>query len=198
MNADRAAIGKVTVNTEANNAGDAALEAFGFEFRRYKRQAERVFEQLADEDFFRRLNDDQNSIYVIVKHMAGNMRSRFTDFLTSDGEKPDRDRDCEFVEEVVPREQVMAMWERGWGFLFETLASMKGEDLSRTVTVRREEMTAASAIARQAAHYAYHVGQITLLGKHFVGKDWKYITVPPGGSKAFNKSMGMGENPRSA
>jgi hypothetical protein len=173
------------------DSADATLEAFRFEFQRYKRQAERVFEQLADEDFFRRLNDDQNSIYVIVKHMAGNMRSRFTDFLTTDGEKPDRDRDSEFLEEIVPREQILATWDRGWTCVFHALATMKGEDLARTVTVRREEMTAASAMARQVAHYAYHVGQITLLGKHFVGNDWKHITIPPGGSKDFNKSMGM-------
>jgi hypothetical protein len=179
------------VNESTNDPADAALEAFRFEFQRYKRQAERVFEQLADEDFFRRLNDDQNSIYVIVKHMAGNMRSRFTAFLTSDGEKPDRDRDSEFLEEVVPRARILATWERGWACVFDALASLTGEDLSRTVTVRREAMTAASAIARQVAHYGYHVGQITLLGKHFVGKDWKYITVPRGGSKDFNRSMGM-------
>ena len=175
----------------AKDPAEAALEAFRSELQRYKRQAERVFEQLADEDFFRRLNDDQNSIYVIVKHMAGNMRSRFTDFLTSDGEKPDRDRDSEFVEEVVPREQILALWERGWACVFDAIASMKGDDLSRTVTVRREPMSAAAAIARQVAHYGYHVGQITLLGKHFVGKGWKYLTIPPGGTKEFNKRMGM-------
>lgn len=186
------------MNGVSGNAADAALEAFRFEFGRYKRQAEHVFEQLADKDFFRRLNEDQNSIYVIVKHVAGNMRSRFSDFLTSDGEKPDRDRDSEFVEDVVPREQVIAIWERGWACVFTALAAMKGEDLARTVTVRREEMTAASAIARQVAHYGYHVGQITLLGKHFKGRDWKYITIPRGGSGEFNKSMGMGEGARPA
>ena len=179
------------MSDEPSNAGDAALEAFAAEFRRYKQSAERVFEQLSDEQFFLRLNDDQNSVYVIVKHMAGNMRSRFTDFLTSDGEKPDRDRDGEFVEVVVPRGQILEMWERGWACVFGALAAMKGEDLSRTVTVRLERMTAASAIARQVAHYAYHVGQIALLGKHFKGKDWKYVTIPPGGSQAFNRGMGM-------
>ena len=179
------------MSDQPSNAGDAALEAFAAEFRRYKTNAERVFEQLSDEQFFLRLNDDQNSVYVIVKHMTGNMRSRFTDFMTSDGEKPDRDRDREFVEEVVPREKIMEMWERGWACVFAALAAMKGGDLSRTVTVRLEEMSAASAIARQVAHYAYHVGQITLLGKHFKGKDWKYVTIPPGSSQTFNRGMGM-------
>ena len=186
------------VNKEAFRPADAALEAFKLEFTRYKRQAERVFEQLGDEDFSRRLSEEQNSIHVIVKHMAGNMRSRFTDFLTRDGEKPDRERDSEFVEDIVPREEILATWERGWACVFGALAGMRGEDLARTVTVRREEMTAAAAIARQVAHYAYHVGQITLLGKQFVGKGWKYITIPPGGSGEFNKSMGMGDGSRSA
>ena len=168
------------------------------ELRKAKRMAERAFEQLDDEDFFFRLNDDANSIHVIVKHLAGNMRSRFTDFLTSDGEKPDRNRDSEFVEPdpVGPRPlrgETLAMWERGWAVVFEALAGLSDADLAgRTVRVRGEPMSAFAAINRQTAHYSYHVGQIVLLAKHIKlmrGESWNYLTVPRGQSGQFNQAM---------
>ena len=164
------------------------------ELRKHKKYAEAAFAQLRDDDFFARLNPQQNSISVIVKHMAGNMLSRFTDFLTSDGEKPTRDREGEFAQEVVPRQQIMATWERGWATVFSTIDSLADGDLEKTVYVRREPHSVILAITRQVAHYAYHVGQIVLLAKHIKvsrGEAWQYMTIPPGGSQAFNRQKGM-------
>src|SRR3954451_21671884 len=170
----------------------AVLSALYGEFHRYKREAEQAFAQLRDEDFFVRLNAQQNSIYVIVKHLHGNMLSRWTDFLTSDGEKPDRDREREFVEQVVPRDEVMRLWDEGWRCVFAAVEALQPGDLTRTVTIRGEPMTVVDAIARQVAHYAYHVGQILLIAKHLTvsrGKAWRYLTIAPGGSDAFNRTM---------
>ena len=187
------------------NAHSPILRDIIEELRKAKRMAERAMEQLEDEDFFFRLNADANSIHVIVKHLAGNMRSRFMDFLTSDGEKPDRNRDGEFLEPhpAGPRPsrgETMAMWERGWAFVFDALAGMTDEDLTaRTVTVRGEPMSAFAAINRQTAHYSYHVGQIVLLAKHIKltkGGSWKYLTIPRGQSGQFNQSMGMPGKPQ--
>jgi Protein of unknown function (DUF1572) len=173
---------------------DLTVSAARDEFAKHKRYAEAAFAQLRDDDFFVKLNPHQNSIYVYVKHLAGNMHSRFTDFLTTDGEKPTRDREGEFTEEVVPREQIMAMWDKGWAAVFAALDSLKEGDLEKTVFVRREPHSVILAIIRQLAHYAYHVGQIVLLAKHIKtsrGEPWNYMTIPPGGSKAFNKAKGM-------
>jgi hypothetical protein len=170
------------------------LNAAVDEFRKHKRYGEAAFAQLRDEDFFLRLNPHQNSIYVYVKHLAGNMRSRFTDFLTTDGEKPTRDRDGEFTEGVVPRRQIMDLWEQGWATVFAALESLKEGDLEKTVYVRREPHSVILAITRQIAHYAYHVGQIVLLAKHIKtsrGEPWNYMTIPPGGSKALNQAKGL-------
>src|SRR5215210_4727784 len=123
------------------------------EFRKTKRMAERAFEQLNDEDFFFKLNPHHTSIYVIVKHLSGNMLSRWTDFLTTDGEKPDRDRESEFVEDVVPRERVMELWEKGWASVFAALEPLDDADLSKTVFIRREAHTVVLAAVRQVAHY---------------------------------------------
>ena len=166
------------------------LHALIDELRKTKRTAERAFGQLEDEDFFFRLNPRQNSIYVIVKHLSGNMLSRWTDFLTSDGEKPGRDRESEFVEELVPRERIMELWEKGWAAVFAALEPLGDADLTRTVTIRGEPHTVAMAAVRQVAHYAYHVGQILLIAKHLRGERWKYLTIPPGGSAEFNRKMG--------
>ena len=136
------------------------------ELRRHKRYAELAFAQLRDEDFFVRLNPHQNSISVIVRHLAGNMLSRFTDLLTTDGEKPTRDRDSEFAEQVLPRGQILAAWETGWAAVFTALESLQEGDLEKTVHIRREPHSVILAITRQVAHYAYHVGQIVLLAKH--------------------------------
>jgi len=166
------------------------LQALIDELRKTKRTAERAFEQLEDEDFFFRLNPQQNSIYVIVKHLSGNMLSRWTDFLTSDGEKAGRDRESEFVEELVPRERIIELWEKGWAAVFAALEPLGDADLARTVTIRGEPHTVAMAAVRQVAHYAYHVGQILLIAKHLRGERWNYLTIPPGGSAAFNRKMG--------
>jgi hypothetical protein len=174
------------------HAQSPILHALLDEFRKTKRLAEGAFVQLGEEDFFFRLSPRQNSIYVIVKHMAGNMHSRWTDFLTSDGEKPGRDRESEFVEAVVPRAAVMQTWERGWACVFAALEGLTDADLSRTVTIRGEPHTVVLAAVRQVAHYAYHVGQILLIAKHLRGDRWNYLTIPPGGSEAFNRDMAPG------
>jgi hypothetical protein len=167
------------------------LAALLDEFRKTKRMGERAFEQLADEDFFFKLNPRQNSIHVIVKHLSGNMLSRWTDFLTTDGEKPWRDRESEFADEVVPRREIMERWEKGWASVFAALEPLTDDDLARTVYIRREPHTVVQAAVRQVAHYSYHVGQILLIAKHVRGDQWNYLTVPPGGSEAFNRRMGL-------
>jgi hypothetical protein len=158
---------------------DCVMAGFTDELQRLKRLCESGLAQLKDEDFFFRLNERQNSIAVIVQHLAGNMRSRWTDFLTSDGEKPSRNREGEFVEKVVAREQVMATWNQGWDCVFAALARLHDADLSRIVTIRGERMTAAAAITRQVGHYGWHVGQLLLLAKHILGPAWQYVTIPP-------------------
>lgn len=166
------------------------LQAMIAQLRATKRMAERAFGQLNDEQFFFRLNPYQNSIHVIVKHMSGNMRSRWTDFLHADGEKPGRDRESEFVEDVVPREQVLQNWESGWAAVFAALEPLTDQDLSRTVHIRREPLSAITAIVRQVEHYGYHVGQIVLIAKHLRGGEWNYLTIPPGESVAYNRGKG--------
>ena len=146
--------------------------------RQYKGMAERSMAQVPDDKLFATLDDEANSIAVIVKHMAGNMRSRWTDFLTTDGEKPDRNRDSEFVEPPATREQLMYVWETGWGFVFAAIESLSDDDLATTVTIRGEEHSVMQAISRQVAHYTNHVGQVILLSKHFAGPQWKTLSVP--------------------
>ena len=168
---------------------DPILAAVLDELHKLKRMAERAMAQLRDEDFFFRLNGDQNSVYVIVKHLAGNMRSRWTDFRTADGEKPDRNRDEEFVERTgVARAEIMATWERGWACTFAAVGSVRPEELGlELVRIRGERMTVFAAINRQTSHYAYHVGQIVLLAKHVRGADWQYLTIPRGQSEQYNR-----------
>lgn len=144
--------------------------------------------QLRDEDFFVTLDPESNSIAVLVKHLAGNMRSRFTDFLTTDGEKPDRFRDREFEVTATPaRADVMRWWEDGWSVVIGTIESLKPEDVMRTVTIRDEPHTVLQAINRQVAHYAAHVGQIVFLAKHLRSSEWKSLTIPRGRSEEFKK-----------
>ena len=166
------------------------LGALVSQLRKTKRMAERAFEQLDEPDFFFRLSPRQNSIHVIVKHLSGNMRSRWTDFLTADGEKPDRDRESEFVEDVVPRDQILRSWEFGWAAVFAALDPLTDGDLAGTVRIRGESLTVAEAVVRQVEHYGYHVGQIVLIAKHVRGEKWNHLTIPPGGSQAFNRSKG--------
>lgn len=158
------------------------------EFRRTKSLSDRALAQIDDEVFFATPGAETNPIAVIVKHVAGNLRSRWTDLLTTDGEKPDRDRDSEFVlgpEDT--RAALMTRWERGWDILFGTLAALRDDDLGATITIRGEPHTVFQAIHRQVSHYAYHVGQIVLLARHYAGERWTTLSVPRGGSAAFNR-----------
>jgi hypothetical protein len=161
------------------------------EFGKTKSMVDRAIAQLPDDVLFAKLNPRQNSIAAIMRHLAGNMRSRFTDFLTSDGEKPWRDREGEFDDRAVPRVELLAMWEAGWRCLFDAVGPLTDADLSRGVTIRTEPHTVFKALNRQTAHYGYHAGQILLLAKHFKGDGWEYLTVAPGGTGQFNRSMGM-------
>jgi hypothetical protein len=158
-------------------------------FRYYKRLAERAMVQVADEQLFTSLDVEANSIAIIVKHMAGNMRSRWTDFLTSDGEKPDRNRDTEFTDAPVTREALMQLWEQGWQGVFSALEPLSDADLTRTVTIRGEPHSVMQAINRQIAHYANHVGQIVLLAKHLQHANWKPLTIPRNQSANFNQKV---------
>ena len=157
------------------------------QLRGYKRLGDGAFAQLRDEEFFRTLDSESNSVAITAKHLAGNMRSRFTDFLTTDGEKPDRHRDQEFeLSTGTTREDVMRWWEQGWACVFDAIKDIKPEDLSRTVTIRGDPHTVLQAINRQIAHYAYHVGQIVFLAKHCRGRDWKSLSIPRAKSEEYN------------
>ena len=147
-------------------------------FRYYKRLGERAMEQCPEEGLFATLDAESNSIAITVKHLAGNMRSRWTDFLTSDGEKPDRNRDSEFEAPPKTRAELLALREAGWKQVFATLEPLTDADLARQVLIRAEPHSVLQAIQRQIAHYAYHVGQIVYLGKHFAGGRWTALTVP--------------------
>lgn len=162
-------------------------------FRQYKKLAEGAIAQVRDEELFKVLDEEMNSIGVLVKHIAGNMRSRWTDFLTSDGEKPNRNRDSEFVDPPSNREALLAVWNDGWKRLFAALEPLSEEDLKRTVTIRGEPHSVMQAINRQIAHYACHVGQIVLLAKHFQSKHWNSLSVPRNKSAEFNKRVLTGE-----
>jgi hypothetical protein len=147
-------------------------------FRQYKKMGERAIEQVTDYHLFTALDEEMNSIAIIVKHMAGNMRSRWTDFLTTDGEKPDRNRESEFEAPPASRAALMQLWEDGWSLVFQALEPLSDEDLGRTVTIRGEPHSVMQAIHRQVTHYACHCGQILLLAKHFAGSRWTSLTIP--------------------
>ena len=162
-------------------------------FRYYKKLAERAIAQVTDTHLTTVLDGEMNSIAIIVKHMTGNMRSRWTDFLTSDGEKPDRNRDSEFVEPPLSRETLLAAWEAGWECLFHALEGLSENDLARTVTIRGEPHSVMQAINRQVAHYSYHCGQIVLLAKHFNHDQWQSLSVPRRQSSEFNRRVLAGD-----
>jgi uncharacterized damage-inducible protein DinB len=158
--------------------------------RGQKRLADGAIAQLSDEQFFATLDEDENSVAVIVKHMAGNMRSRFTEFLTTDGEKPDRNRDQEFViTAATRRDQLLDYWEQGWQILLDTVNSLQSDDLEKTVTIRSQPHSVLQALQRAMAHLSYHVGQIVFLAKHWKGADWQTLSVPKGQSDQFNARM---------
>ena len=156
-------------------------------FRNAKKLAERAIEQVSDKEFFATIDEEANSIALIVKHVAGNLRSRWTDFLTTDGEKPDRDRDTEFEVIADTRESLMQFWEDGWQILFDSLEPLTEEDFSKTVTIRSEPHSIVEAINRQLTHYSYHVGQIVLLAKHFRSNEWKTLSIAKNRSADFNR-----------
>jgi hypothetical protein len=162
-------------------------------FAHYKRLAERAMAQLTDEQLLATLDDEANSIAVIVKHMAGNMRSRWTDFLTTDGEKPNRNRDTEFEAPPATRTELLALWESGWDCVFSALQPLTDVNLSHTVTIRGEAHSVLQAINRQLAHYPHHIGQIVLLAKHFARDHWQSLSVPRGASGEFNRKVAAGE-----
>lgn len=162
-------------------------------FRQYKKLGEGAMTQVADADLTRTLDPEMNSIAVIVKHLSGNMLSRWTDFLTTDGEKPTRHRDSEFETPPATRPEMMAVWERGWECLLSALDPLTDADLARTVTIRGERHSVVQAINRQIAHYSYHVGQIVLLAKHFQSAHWKSLSVPRRQSQEYNRDVLTGK-----
>lgn len=162
-------------------------------FRYYKGLGERAIEQITDQQLATTLDPEMNSIALIVKHMAGNMRSRWTDFLSSDGEKPDRNRDSEFEDPPSTRDEVMKLWNEGWQRVFAALELLSDADMTRVVTIRGERHSVMQAINRQLAHYAYHVGQIVLLAKHFQHEHWRSLSVPRRQSAEFNRKVAAGE-----
>jgi len=164
-------------------------------FRYYKKLAEKAMAQCPDAGLFTVLDAESNSIAIIVKHMSGNMRSRWRDFLTTDGEKPDRHRDTEFEEPPKTRVELMELWERGWKYVFDALEPLTEADMSRTVTIRTEPHSVMQAINRQMAHYSHHIGQILFLAKHLTVKatgKWDSLSVPRGQSKQFAADVAAG------
>ena len=162
-------------------------------FRYYKKLGERAMAQVSDLDLFSTIDPEANSIAIIVKHMTGNMRSRWTDFLTTDGEKPNRNRDSEFIDPPSTREALLADWEDGWSCVFVALEALTDADLTRTVTIRGEAHSVMQAINRQLAHYPHHVGQIVLLAKHLASSRWESLSVPRNRSAEFNTQVATGE-----
>lgn len=189
----RAPLGRANINRMALKFTTSYLEDSLALFRYYKRLAERAMAQVRDEQLVAVLDGEMNSIAIIVKHMAGNMRSRWTGFPTADGEKPDRNRDAEFADPPSTREALLARWEDGWQCVFSALEPLSEQDLSRSVTIRGEAHSAMQAVNRQLAHYAYHCGQIVFLAKHFKHSEWQSLSVPRGKSAEFNRRVQSGE-----
>ncbi|MGA8073771.1 MAG: DUF1572 domain-containing protein [Candidatus Acidiferrales bacterium] len=161
-------------------------------FRQYKRLADRAIEQMTDEQLYTALDPESNSIAIIMKHIAGNMRSRWTEFLSSDGEKPDRNRDTEFEAAPATRAGLLAMWEEGWRLVFAALEPLNDADANRNVLIRTEPHSVMQAINRQVAHYAMHIGQIVFLAKHLAGANWKTLSIPRGKSAEFMADVSAG------
>jgi hypothetical protein len=162
-------------------------------FRQYKLLGERAMQQVSDQQLFASLDDESNSIAIIVKHLTGNMRSRWTDFLTSDGEKATRNRDGEFVDPPATREALMREWEDGWACVFDAIEPLTDADMGRVVTIRGEAHSVMQAINRQLSHYPMHVGQIVLLAKHFAGESWQTLSVARNKSAEFNRKVAEGD-----
>jgi hypothetical protein len=178
-----------TPRVESSDLARALIDGALAAFRSHKAWADQAVAQLADDQLRVPLDPNTNSIAVIMKHVAGNLLSRWTDFLTTDGEKPWRNRDDEFVDTFASRDELTAFWESGWRRLFDSLAGLSASDLGRSVTIRGEPHTVPLAIARSLAHCAYHVGQIVLIARILAGDHWTTITIPPGASAGFNQQV---------
>jgi len=174
-----------------SSLGDVYLASVIKRITTYKLLGEGTFMQLEEKDFYYTPNEWSNSIAIIIQHLSGNMISRWTNFLTEDGEKPGRNRETEFSLEGqhYSRQQLIGQWEKGWSCLTDTLSSLTAEDLLRTIHIRHEPLLAIDAINRQLAHYPHHVGQIVYIGKMIRGKDWQSLSIPKGGSDQFNRQM---------
>lgn len=172
------------------NPADLFLQDVRIQARKLKELADKAISQVGDEDLTVVLDPESNSIAIIVQHLAGNLRSRWTDFLTSDGEKPDRDRDAEFeAHDNAGRAALLAAWDDGWSCLFSALDALTAEDLGKTITIRSEPHSVVQAVNRGLTHAAYHVGQIVLLAKHFASSDWKTLSIPRKQSRQFTEAM---------
>jgi len=169
--------------------GRAWIETVIVEFRSCKDLSERAAAQVGDEDYFRATTDGTNTLAVLVKHMGGNLRSRWTDFLTTDGEKPDRHRELEFETEGKTRAEIEAIWQLGWQRCLDAIAALEPTDLERTVLIRSEPHTVVLAIHRSLGHAQYHAGQIVQLARHLAGDAWRSLSIPKGESEAFNAAM---------
>lgn len=172
-----------------NTLGTVYLESAIKRFLTYKVLGDMTFAQLTEKDFYYTPGDSSNSIAVIIQHMHGNMISRWTNFLTEDGEKPGRNRDEEFSPPTCSRDQLIGQWEAGWRCLIDALRSLKDDDLLKTITIRQEPLLVVDAINRQLAHYPHHVGQIVYIGKMILDQSWTSLSIPKGASQDFNKMM---------
>lgn len=165
-------------------------------FESQKKLADGAITQLSDAQLHQRPAPNLNSAAIIMRHLAGNMRSRWTDWLSTDGEKPDRDRDREFLEFVQPRDELLLMWESAWSLVFASVRALTPADLTRSITIRGEKHSIPDAVNRQVSHYGYHTGQLHLIARGLVGNDrWRWQTVPPGGTIAFNRAMAQRYGP---
>jgi hypothetical protein len=189
VRADRKDHKEQTMAHDSADSAKAVIDGTIASYRSNKGWADKAIAQVSDENLHVALDPNTNSIAVIMKHVAGNLRSRWTDFLTTDGEKPWRNRDDEFVDAFTSRAEVLAHWESGWQCLFDTLSSLTPDDLAKTVTIRGEAHTVPLAIQRSLAHTAYHVGQIILIARILTGENWTTITIPRGASASFNQRV---------
>ncbi len=171
------------------NTATLYLQSVIKRFAGYKELAEKTFIQLEDKDLHYKPNEESNSIAVIIQHMSGNMLSRWTGFLSGDGEKEERDRDAEFTVRSHSRRELLELWEKGWNCMMETLSSLQEDDLTRIIRIRNEPHSVIDAINRQLSHYPYHVGQIVYIGKMILNDHWKSLSIPRGQSEEFNRRM---------
>lgn len=172
-----------------NDLGVMYLENTITVFLKHKEWADQAMRQLSDAQLREPLDENSNSVAMIAKHVAGNLLSRWTDVLTSDGEKPWRNRDNEFVDDFSNRQEIMDFWEKGWNCLFESLRALSPDDLVKTIAIRGEPHSVLLAIQRSLAHSSYHVGQILMLARHQAGDDWRTITIPRGQSRSYNQHV---------